>query len=111
MIEPFRHLVDRTVFQIRNQIRKKDYTYSRQGIVVLSDELKSKYIELFSAEFDKKRDYKARGGVKRSDGYQSMEEITIMKMKCSELKEVIMRKAQSTAIPTLRQQFQLSNQR
>jgi hypothetical protein len=70
-------------------IRKKDYAFSRQGIVVLSDELKRKYIELLSSILDRKRDYKARVGIRRSDGYQRMEEITIMKMRCAELRDFI----------------------
>jgi CRISPR-associated protein Cas1 len=89
MIEPFRHLIDRSVFEIQDQIRKKDYIFSRDGIVVLSDELKTKYIELLSTVFDRKRDYKARTGIRRKDGYQMMEEITIMKMKCIELRNLI----------------------
>lgn len=86
MIEPFRHLIDRSVFEIQDQIRKKDYCFSREGIVVLSDELKRKYIDLLSTIFDRKRPYKARSGIRRKDGYQMMEEITILKMKCIELK-------------------------
>jgi len=89
MIEPFRHLVDRSVFEIQDEIRKKDYAFSREGVVVLSNELKKKYINLLSTIFDRKRDYKARTGIRRMDGYQRMEEITIMKMKCIELGEVI----------------------
>ncbi|MGI0074162.1 MAG: CRISPR-associated endonuclease Cas1 [Nitrosotalea sp.] len=87
MIEPFRHLIDRSVLEIQNQIRKKDYTFSRYGIVVLSDDLKKKYIDLLSTIFDRKRPYKARSGIRRKDGYQMMEEITIMKMKCIELRK------------------------
>lgn len=89
MIEPFRHIVDRSVFEIQGEIRKKDYVFSRQGIVVLSDELKWKYVDLLSAILDRKRDYKARIGIRREDGYQRMEEVTIMKMKCIELKELL----------------------
>ncbi len=92
MIEPFRHLIDRSVFEIQDQIRKKDYVFSRDGIVVLSDELKKKYIDLLSTIFDRKRDYKARTGIRRKDGYQMMEEITIMKMKCIELKNFCLQK-------------------
>ena len=90
MVEPFRHLVDRSIFEIQEQIKKKDYAYSRQGIVVLSDELKRNYIHLLSAIFDRKRDYIAKTGIRRADGYQRMEEITIMKMKCIELKQFLM---------------------
>lgn len=92
IIEPFRHLIDRSVFEIQDQIKKKDYTFTRKGVVVLSDELKKKYIELLSTIFDRKRDYKARTGIRRADGYQRMEEITIMKMKCIELNEYIQRR-------------------
>jgi len=91
MIEPFRHLIDRSVIEIQDQIRKKDYCFSREGIVVLSDELKRKYIELLSTIFDRKRPYKAKTGIKRKDGYQNMEEITIMKMKCIELRNSILK--------------------
>ena len=87
MIEPFRHLVDRSVFEIQDSITKRDYAFSKTGVVVLSDSLKKKYIELLSSIFDRKRLYKARTGIRRSDGYQKMENITIMKMKCMELKK------------------------
>ncbi|MGI0026329.1 MAG: CRISPR-associated endonuclease Cas1 [Nitrosopumilaceae archaeon] len=91
MIEPFRHLIDRSVFEIQDQIRKKDYAFSRDGIVVLSDDLKKKYINLLSTIFDRKRPYKARSGIRRKDGYQMMEEITIMKMRCIELRQYLYR--------------------
>src|SRR2546422_3580999 len=89
MIEPFRHLVDRSVFEIHSLVKKKEYAFSRHGIVVLSDELRKKYVELMSGIFDRKRDYKARTGIRRSDGYQKMEEITIMRMKCIELRDYV----------------------
>jgi len=89
MIEPFRHLVDRSVFEIQDHIRKKDYAFSSEGVVMLSNELKKKYIDLLSTIFDRKRSYKARTGIRRMDGYQRMEEITIMKMKCIELRDYV----------------------
>jgi CRISPR-associated protein Cas1 len=90
MVEPFRHIVDRSMFEIQDQIRKQDYAFSRQGIVVLSDELKRKYIALLSSIMDRKRDYKARSGIRRADGFQRMEEITIMRMNCIKLKDFVM---------------------
>jgi CRISPR-associated protein Cas1 len=90
MIEPFRHLVDRSILEIQSHIKKKDYVFSRRGIVVISEELKRKYIDLIADIFDRKRKYKARSGVRTTDGYQRMEEITIVKMKCMELKDFIM---------------------
>lgn len=83
MIEPFRHLIDRSVFEIQGSIRKSHYIFSRDRIVVLSNPLKNKYVDLLSSIADRKRDYKAK--IRRADGYQRMEEITIMKMKCTEL--------------------------
>lgn len=91
MVEPFRHLVDRSIFEIQDQIGKNDYAFSRLGVVVLSAELKRKYVDLLSAIVDRKRDYKARTGIRRADGYQRMEELTIMKMKCIELRDFVMR--------------------
>lgn len=89
MIEPFRHLVDRSVFEIQDSIRKEDYIFSKDGIVVLSDELKKRYIDLLTSILDRKRDHLARVGIRRADGFQRMEEITIMKMKCAELKDFV----------------------
>jgi CRISPR/Cas system-associated endonuclease Cas1 len=43
MIETFRHLVDRSILDIQYPMRKKDYAFSRNGIVVLSNELKASY--------------------------------------------------------------------
>lgn len=90
MIEPFRHLIDRSVFEIQDQIEKKDYVFSREGIVVLSETIKRRYVDLLSSILDRKRDYKARVGIRRADGFQRMEEITIMKMKCIELKDFVL---------------------
>jgi CRISPR-associated protein Cas1 len=90
MIEPFRHLIDRSVFEIQDSIRKKDYIFSRDGIVVLSDEIKKCYVDLLTSILDRKRDYKARTGIRRADGYQRMEEVTIMKMKCTELRDLLL---------------------
>jgi CRISPR-associated protein Cas1 len=104
MIEPFRHIIDRSILEIQNHIGKNDYVFSRQGIVVLSHDLKRKYIELLSKIFDRKRNYKAPSGIRRGDGYQRMEEITIMKMTCVELKEFVLtgklgKRVQIRAVP------------
>jgi len=88
MIEPFRHLVERSVYDIQEQIRKKDYVFSVKGIVVLSYELKKKYKDCLDGILNRKRLYKGIHGVKRiKDDLQNMKESTIIKMKCFELKE------------------------
>lgn len=90
MIEPFRHLMDRCVYEVQDSIRKRDYIFSRDGIVILSSDLKKHFIDLLSKILDRRRDYKARIGIRRSDGYQRMEEITIMKMKCHALRDYLL---------------------
>ena len=88
MIEPFRHLVERSVYDIQEQIKRKDYAFSRDGIVVLSNDLKKRYMACLDGILNKKRLYKGIHGVKRiKDDLQNMKEITYIKTKCYELKE------------------------
>ena len=88
MIEPFRHLVERSVYQIKDQIKRKDYAFSVKGIVVLSRELKKRYVGIPSTILDRKRLYKGLHEIRRiKDELQNMKESTIIKMKCFELKE------------------------
>ncbi|NMJ86929.1 MAG: CRISPR-associated endonuclease Cas1 [Thaumarchaeota archaeon] len=88
MIEPFRHLVERSVYDNQDQIRKKDYVFSVKGVVILSRDLKKKYIDCLDGILNRKRLYKGIHGVKRiKDNLQNMKESTIIKMKCYELKE------------------------
>ena len=82
------YLVERSVYDIQDQIIRKDYAFSRDGIVVLSNELKKKYIDCLDGILNKKRLYKGIHGVKRiKDNLQNMKEITYIKTKCFELKE------------------------
>ena len=61
------------------------------GIIVLSHDLKKRYIELLSNIHNRKRNYKPRSEIRLADGYQRMEEITIMKRTCYELREFVHR--------------------
>ena len=56
---------------------------------MLSNELKQKYIDILTKILDSKRLYKARVGIKRKEGGQRMEEITVIKHKCFKLKDFI----------------------
>ena len=88
MIEPHRHLVEHSVYDIQEQIRKKDYVFSVKEIVVLSRELKKRYIDCLDGILNRKRLYKGIHGVKRiKDNLQNMKESTYIKTKCFELKE------------------------
>ena len=88
MIEPFRWIVECSVYDIQDQIRKKDYIFSMKGVVVLFRELMKRYVDILSTILDRKRLYKAGSGIRRSkDNLQNMKESTVIKMKCFELKE------------------------
>ena len=88
MIEPHRHLVEHSVYDIQDQIRKKDYIFSVKGTIVLSRELKKIYVDLLSNILERRRLYRGIHGVKRiKDNLQNMKESTIIKMKCYDLKE------------------------
>ena len=89
MFEPFRYLVYRSILETENQINKRDYAFSKDRIVIMSNESKKKYVDTLSNILDSKRLYKARAGIRRADEYQKMEEITIMKQKCIELRDFI----------------------
>jgi hypothetical protein len=77
------------LFEIQNQIRKKDYTFSRSGIVVISDGLKKKYVSALTDILEQNRSYKAQSGIRRDNSLQRMQEITTIKQKCIELKKYL----------------------
>jgi len=85
MMEPFRWLVDYSVWKIsdaksRNRISKKQYAYTREGIVVLEYDLIRKFLELLERTFQKERRYYYRHGAFTKDGLKSVQEITIAKI-------------------------------
>ena len=92
MMEPFRWLVDCAVWKIsdaksRNRISKRQYAYTREGIVVLEYDLIRKFLELLERTFQKERRYEYKHGVKTKDGLKSVQEITIAKILIQNLAE------------------------
>jgi len=92
MMEPFRGLVDYSVWKIsdaksRNRISKKQYAYTREGIVVLEYDLIRKFLELLERTFQKERRYHYRHGAFTKDGLKSVQEITIAKIMVQNLAE------------------------
>jgi CRISPR-associated protein Cas1 len=77
LIEPFRWLVDYTVFQIANykdfksRIKSKEFAYARNGSVVLEYDLVRRFLELLERNFQKERRYEFRHGKKTKDGLKS----------------------------------------
>jgi len=86
LIEPFRWLVDFTVFQIANhkdsrrRVKLKEIAYTRDGTVVLEYVLTKRFLELLERSFIQERRYSFRHGSKTKDGLKSVQEITIAKI-------------------------------
>jgi len=86
LIEPFRWLVDYSVYKIANSeskghyIREKDYAHTREGLVVMDYDLIRRFLELLERTFQKKRRYDCKFGAKTQDGLKSCQEITIVKI-------------------------------
>jgi len=86
LIEPFRWLVDYSVYKLANSeskgqyIREKDYAHTRKGLVVMDYDLIRRFLELLERTFQKKRRYDCMFGAKTQDGLKSCQEITIAKI-------------------------------
>jgi len=93
LIEPFRWLVDYTVFQIANhndsrkRIRLKEFVHTTEGKVVLDYDLVRRFLEMLERNFQKKRRCNYKFGLKTKDGLKSVREITIAKMTVTNLVE------------------------
>jgi len=86
LIEPFRWLVAYAVYKIASDtnhnhpITKRDYAWTREGRVVLDDDLIRRFLELLERKFQSERPYKFKHGIKRRDGLSMCQEITIAKI-------------------------------
>jgi len=93
MMEPFRWLVDYTVFRIANikdhkqRIRLDEFTHTRDGIIVMEYNLIRKFLELLERTFQSERRYGFRHGAKTKDGLKNVQEITIAKITVQNLVE------------------------
>ena len=104
IIEPFRWLVDYSVYKIANSeskgqyIREKDYAHTRKGLVVMEYDLIRRFLELLERTFQKERRYAFRHGVKTKDGLKSCQEITIVKICVQNLVDFCIGKQSSFSI-------------
>ena len=93
IIEPFRWLVDYTVFKIANnkdknqRIRLDEFTHTREGVIVMEYDLIRKFLELLERTFQQDRRYEFRHGAKTKDGLKNVQEITIAKIMIQNLAE------------------------
>ena len=86
LIEPFRWLVDYSVFQITNhkdsrrRIKFKEYSHTKDGNVVIEYHLIRRFLEMLERQFQKERKYDFKHGKKTKDGLKSVQEITVIKI-------------------------------
>jgi len=93
LIEPFRWLVDYTIFQMANykdfksRIKLKEFAYTREGTVVLEYDLVRRFLEMLERQFQQEIRYEFRHGKKTKDGLKLVQEITIAKIMVQNLAE------------------------
>lgn len=93
LMEPFRWLVENAVYKLANSqsdgqtIRFKDYTFTKDGSVVLDNDLIRRFLELLERTFQKERKFEFKHGAKTEDGLKSVQEITIAKISVQRLVE------------------------
>ena len=93
LIEPFRWLVDYTVWKIANhpnsryKIKLKEYAHTKDGNIVIEYSLLRRFLELLERQFAKERKYDFRHGKKTKSGLKSVQEITIAKIMVQNLSE------------------------
>lgn len=84
LIEPFRWLVDCTVYEIardsnsRKQIKLKEYSYTKDGTIVIEYSLIKRFLKMLERQFRKERKYEFMHGKKTKDGFKLVQEITMV---------------------------------
>jgi len=98
IMEPFRWLVESTVYHATNTedsrhcIRMMDYAWTRDGSIVLSNEIKRKFLEKLERNFQIQREYKPNHGRRMKNGMSVCHEITIAKITVQNLAEFCLEK-------------------
>jgi len=94
VIEPFRWIVEKTVYRLGNaknkklQIQKKHYIkHTKSGMVLLDTELVQKFLEMLEVDFRKTREYARKNGMKKENGLSNCSEITIVKISVQNLSD------------------------
>ncbi|MCV0372460.1 MAG: CRISPR-associated endonuclease Cas1 [Nitrosarchaeum sp.] len=105
IIEPFRWIVDYSVYQIANngsdrqKIKLKEYSSTKDGTVVIEYSLIKRFLEMLERQFQKKRKYEFSHGKKTEDGLKSVQEITIAKIMVQNLAEYCIGNQKLDVIP------------
>jgi len=93
MIEPFRWIVDDSVWKIANhrdsrkRIKLNELANDRNGTIRMNYDLIRRFLELLERNFQKERRYEFRHGSKTQDGLKSVQEITVAKIMVQNLAE------------------------
>jgi CRISPR-associated protein Cas1 len=91
LMEPFRWLVEYSVYKLANSqtngqtIRLKDYAFTKDGSVVLDNDLIRRFLELLERKFQSERLYEFRHGLRMENGMSMCQEITIVKISIQNL--------------------------
>jgi CRISPR-associated protein Cas1 len=102
LIEPSRWLAEWTVYQLAveepkhgRMIKKSEYAWTKEGKIVLDNNLIRRFLELLERKMQTERPYSFRHGVKRRDGMSMCQEITIAKITTQTLADYCIRKTSS----------------
>ncbi len=100
VIEPFRWVVEKTVYRLGNaknkklQIKNNQYVkHDKSGMVLLDSELVKKFLEMLEVDFRKTREYDRRNGMKKENGLSNCAEITIAKIAIQNLSDFCNKKS------------------
>jgi len=106
LIEPFRCLVEYSVYKFANnvnskqRIKTKEYTWTREGKIVMDSDLIRRFLEILERKFQSERYYKFKQGIKMRNGMSMCQEITIVKIITTNLAEICIGKMKKvTGIP------------
>ena len=86
LIEPFRWLVEYSVYKLATihsktqMIKKREYTWTREGKIVMDSNLIRRFLEVLERKFQSERPYKFKYGIKMYSGLSMCQEITIAKI-------------------------------
>ncbi len=95
LIEPFRWLVEFAVYKFANnvnskqQIKLKEFTWTREGKIVMDSDLIRRFLEVLERKFQSERPYKFKHGIKMRNGLSRCQEITIIKINIQNIAEML----------------------
>ncbi|MGY5149070.1 MAG: CRISPR-associated endonuclease Cas1 [Candidatus Nitrosopumilus sp. bin_68KS] len=94
IIEPFRWLVEYSVWKISNnqdkrrRIKLKEFVFTKNGSIVLDDSLIKRFLERLEKTFQMEREYQFKHGRKMENGMSMCQEITIVKILISNIVKI-----------------------